>query len=272
MSRFLNWLRAVYNRMMNRLEDPEDLLDLAKRDMQETLKGNREKAVQAVTQRNKLQAMYDEAVKKSTQLESQAVKALQTGNRDLARQFVREKASNDQVVVQLKGSLEQAANAVEAVKVAIRRQEEEVRKKTAEALAAKAQWKQAQIQNSIAKALEGLTFENQFENFGVATERIKDVQAEAAARQEMLNESLQGKIMQMQDQVIDEEAESELQKLEERLGMRGAPATTEEQTVQVGAGGTPEAVTEAPAVPTSQVDAELEALEKRIGGSGTTAG
>jgi phage shock protein A len=263
--RFFRWLKAVFNRGMDRLEDPEIMLDQARRDMQEGLVQNREKAVQAITQKNRLQGMMEEAKKKSAQLESQATMALKQGNRDLARQFIREKANNDAVMTQLEASYNQALQSVEAVKLAIKRQEEEVRKKTAEALAMKAQWKQAQIQNSIAKALEGLTFENQLESFGAAAERIRDAQSEAAARQEMMSTSLQGKVMDMEDQAMDYAAEEELQKLEEKLGMRSAPAETTEtvQTVGVGGEGGTETVS-APEAPASEVEKQLEELEKRV--------
>jgi phage shock protein A len=215
--------------------------------------------------------MLEESKKRSAQYESQATMALRQGNRDLARQFVREKASNDSTIVTLEASYQQALQTVESVKIAIKRQEEEVRKKTAEALTMKAQWKQAQIQNSIAKALEGLTFENQFESFGAAAERIKDAQSEASARQEMMGESIQGKIMAMEDKAMDYEAEEQLQKLEEKLGMRAAPApTTEEAATQsVSVTGEAPAVPKAPEPPASEVDRELEELEKRLQGDGT---
>lgn len=273
-ARFFRWLKALFNRAMDKVEDPEMMLDQARRDMQEMLVANRERAVQAITQKNRLQGMYNDALKKSEQLESQATMALRQGNRDLARQFIREKASNDAILAQLKSSVDQATQAVEAVKLAIKRQEEEVRRKTAEALAMKAQWKQAQIQNSISKALEGLTFENQLESFGAAAERIKDAQAEAAARGEMFAGSVQGKIMQMEDQAIDYAAEEELQKLEARLGMgaAAAPAAVETQSVSVTPAELPAdtgatAVPAAPEVPASEIDAQLAELEKRVQGN-----
>lgn len=271
MKRFFRWLKAVFNRGMDRIESPDIMLDQARRDMQEGLVSNREKAVQAITQKNRLQGMLDEAKKRSAQYETQATMALRQGNRDLARQFIREKASNDGTIATLEASYQQALQTVESVKVAIKRQEEEVRKKTAEALALKAQYNQAQIQNSIAKALDGLTFENQFESFGAAAERIKDAQSEASARQEMMGESIQGKIMAMEDKSMDYEAEEELQKLEQKLGMRDAPAaaptttaaTTDAQPVSV-SGTDPAATPAAPAVPTSEVDQQLAELEKRL--------
>jgi phage shock protein A len=274
MNRFFNWLRGLFNRAMDRVEDPDIMLDQARRDMQGALIANREKAVQAITQKNRLQGMLEDTKKKSSQLESQATMALKQGDRNLATQFMREKMNNDAIIVQLQASYDQAANTVDQVKVAIKRQEEEVRKKTAEALALKAQWKQAQIQNSISKALDGLTFENQFEGFGAAQERIRDAQSEAAARQEMYSTSLQGKVIQMEDSARDLEAESELQKLEERLGLRSGETSEETQVVQVSQGTNGQAVSldaAQEALAQSEAEKELQELERRIQGSGGTA-
>lgn len=267
MKRFFNWLKAVFNRTMDKVEDPDIMLDQAKRDMQAALIANREKAVQAITQKNRLSSMLEEAKKKSATLEAQATTALKQGNREMATVFMREKMNNDAVVTQLQGSYDQAVGTVEQVKLGIKRQEEEVRKKTAEALALKAQWKNAQIQSSISKALEGLNFETEFEtgSFGAARERIANAQGEAAARQEMLGTSFQGRVMAMEDQARDMEAESELDKLEERLGMRPATAATTEQTVSVG-GATPTPDAAAEAAARSEAEKQLDELEKRLNG------
>lgn len=274
MRRFFNWLKAIFNRGMDKIEDPDIMLDQAKRDMQTALVANREKAVQAISQRNRLQMMLDETTTKSTQLENQATMALQQNKRDLALQFMREKANNDSVIAQLQESLNSATATVEQVKVAIKHQEEEVRKKTAEALAMKAQWKNAQIQNSIAKALEGLTFENQYESsFGAAAERIKSATSEASARNEMMAGSLAGKTMELQDSAMDANAEIELQKLEAKLGMgaASAPAIAAPEEQQISLGGTnngqlpaPPATPAADAAAQSEAEKQLEELEKRI--------
>lgn len=86
----------------------------------------------------------------------------------------------------------------------------------------------------------------------------------------MQSESIYMKTAAMQDKTKDYEAEMELQKLEERLGMRpaaeSATATTD-QTVSVG--GTPSAPADAAqqAALQSEADKQLEELEKRIKGS-----
>jgi phage shock protein A len=256
MKRFINWLKSLFNRTMDKLEDPEMMLEQAKRDMQATVQQNQEKAVQAITQKNMLENMLNEQKKKSQSLENQAGMALKQGNREVATQLMREKMNVDASIAQVQQSYDQAVTTVDQIKIGIKRQQEEVRKKTAEAMVLKTQWKQAQIQNSISKALEGLTFENQFEGFGAVTERIREKQSEAAARQELQSESLSGKMMQLEDASRDMEAESELSKLEERLGLRPA------STVEVPA----ETVTVSDGAGASQSEAEkaLADLEKRL--------
>jgi len=252
MKRFFQWLKALFNRGMDKLEDPEIMLDQARRDMQEAMVANKEKAVQAISSRNRLQQLMDEQVKKSAMLEQNAAMALKKGDRELAKNFLREKAVADSTIESLKPTYEAAQQSVEQVKLAIKRQEEEVRRKLAESLALKAQWKTAQIQSSITKALEGLSFENEYEgSFAAAREKINNMQAEASARTEMYSGSVAGKVMAMQDAQMDASADEALSALEAKLGL-ATPA--------------PVSPTVAPA---SNVDAELDALEQKLNGGAT---
>ena len=59
--RFWRWLSGLFHRAMDKLEDPDIMLDQARREMQEGLIQNRERAVQAITQKNRLQSMLEEA-------------------------------------------------------------------------------------------------------------------------------------------------------------------------------------------------------------------
>lgn len=254
MKRFFRWLKALFNRGMDKVEDPDLMLDQARRDMQEALSQNRERAVNAITMRNKLQQLFDSETAKSRQLEKQAEMALKQGNREVARQLIREKQTTDAGLENLGASLSQANETVDNIKVAIKRQQEEVRKKVSESLALKSQWQQAKIQNSITQALEGLTFENEYEgSFAAARDKIQTKMAEANARQEMYGESLAGKTMAMQDMAMDAQADEELQKLEARLGLSSAePVKTESGAI-------------------TSVEDELAELEKRIGQSDTNS-
>lgn len=245
--RIWRYLKALFLGKLDQLEDPEILLQEAAREMRESLAANRQRAVTAITQKNNLKSLMDEQTKRANQLEAQAEMAVKQGNRDLARRLLREKMAFQDTITQTQVAYDQAVEASEAVKVAIRRQEEEVRQKTAEALAKKAQWKQAQIQIEIDKALSGLSFEAESSAWERASEKIRNAQSEASARAELAQAGIQAKMAELEDVTIDAEAEKELLALEQKMGMGSETS----QTVQVGN--------------VSDVEAELAELESRLG-------
>jgi len=246
--RIWRYLRALFLGKLGEMEDPEVLLQEAAREMRENLAANRQRAITAITQRNNLKAMLDEQDKRIAQLDAQAETAVKNGNRDLAVRVIREKLTFQETVEGTRASYQQAVEASEAVKVAIRRQEGAVRQRTAEALAKKAQWKQAQIQIEIDRALTGLTFEDESSAWERAGDKIRTAQSEASARAELAQASIQAKIADLQDTTVDAQAEKALQELEQRMA-GAAPAA--QATQEVAAGG--------------DVEKELAELESRLG-------
>jgi phage shock protein A len=249
--RIWRYLKALILGKLDELEDPEILLQEAAREMRENLAENRQRAVTAITQKNNLKALLDEQERRIAQLDAQAEMAVKKGDRDLARRVLREKLTFQQTLEGTRASYDQAVQAAEAIKVAIRRQEETVRQRTAEALAKRAQWKQAQIQIEIDKALNGLTFEDESSAWERAGEKIRTAQSEASARAELAQASIQAKIADLQDDTVDAEAEKALQELETRIA---GPAVEAQQTVQAGQGGE-----------MSDVERELAELESKLG-------
>lgn len=252
--RIWRYIKALLLGKLDELENPEILLQEAAREMRDNLAANRQRAVTAITQKNNLKSMLDEQEKRILTLDAQAEMAVKRGDRDLARRVLREKLTFQETITQTRLSYDQAVQASEAIKVAIRRQEETVRQRTAEALAKKAQWKQAQIQIEIDKALNGLTFEDESSAWERAGEKIRTAQSEASARAELAQASIQAKIADLQDDTVDAEAEKALTDLEQR--MAGSSVVTPEQTVQVGQGGA-----------MSDVERELAELESKLGTS-----
>ena len=249
--RLWRYLRALFMGKLDELENPEVLLQEAAREMRENLAANRQRAVTAITQKNNLKSLIEEQEKRATQLEAQAEMAVKKGDRDLARRLLREKLTFQETLTGTKVSYDQAVQASEAIKIAIRRQEETVRQRTAEALAKRAQWKQAQIQIEIDKALNGLTFESESSAWERASEKIRTAQSEAAARAELSQASIQAKIAELQDDTVDAQANQELEALERRISGTEQPQAAQ----QVGQGNQ------------SDVERELAELEARLGTS-----
>lgn len=231
--RLWRYLKALFLGKLDQMEDPEVLLQQAAREMRENLAANRQKAITAITQKNNLKMLLDEQEKKITQLDAQAEMAVRGGDRDLARRVLREKLTYEETINQTRATYDQAVQASEAVKLAIRRNEEMVRQRTAETLAKKAQWKQAQIQIELDKALNGLTFEDESSAWERASDKIRTAQSEAAARAELASVGIQAKVAELQDNAVDAEAEKALIELEQRMGTGTTPAQAT-QTVQAG--------------------------------------
>jgi phage shock protein A len=127
------------------LDDPEVLLSQAQQEMKETQAKNRERAVQAITQKNNLQAEVNKAKMMVSRLQDKADAARLKDDSELETQLLFEKRSYEQTLVKMENSLVAAQETIERIKTAMRREEERIRAKTAQAMALKTQWKQRQI-------------------------------------------------------------------------------------------------------------------------------
>jgi phage shock protein A len=245
------YLRALIFGTLDKLENPEIILDEAVREMKENQVKNRERAVQAITQKNNLQSLVDREEKMARDLEAKATLSLQQGNRELARTLLREKGQRDASLQQLKASLAKAEETVEAIKLAIRREDETIRVKTAEALRLKTDLKSSQIAIEINKALEGFNFEDTTQSFGRAQERIQTMRSEADARAEIAGTSVNARLASLDDAQVALAAEKALQELEAKLGMTTAPVAATTPAVST-------------AAQESDIDRQLRELEQKL--------
>ncbi len=257
--RIMRYLKGLLGFKLDQLEDPEILLSQAQAEMREAQAKNRERAVQAITQKNNLQAELDRTQKIVSNLQAKAEIALKNGDRDLARQLLVEKGQYETTLTTISGSLQTALEMTDQVKVAMRREEERIRAKTAEAMALKTQWKQAQIETSMNKALEGMTSAGTDHAFERAAAKISNARSEGQARTELARESLSGRLAGLDDVQANTAADAELAAMEQRMGLASAPAT----------GTTTAHITPAAA---SEADRQLQELEAKVGGSGGASG
>ena len=270
-TRAWRYLRALFNGKLDELEDPEIILNEAVREMKEGNVQNRELAVQALTQKNNLQAEVDKEERIVAELERKATLSLTSGNRELAKQFLKEKSLHDATLVNMRTTLASAIEASEKVKIAMKSQEEMIRQKTSEAMMLKTNMKAAQIQIKINKALDGLQFSDTNQQWSSVQERITSMQSEASARGEIANTSIDSKMREMEMSQMDVEADRQLAELEAKLAMGGNPASKYSTTNNVtnlqtvGGGVTSNGNGARPTAPESDLDRQLRELEEKLG-------
>jgi phage shock protein A len=252
--RLITLIKSWFGIGLDKLENPDILLDQAKREMEEIHARNRERAVQAITQKNNLQQMVDDLQKKVDTLQAKAELALKRGDRDVALQLLKEKQGYETSLTTTRASLEKAIETAEVVKQHIQTEQAEIRKKTAEALALKSQWKSAQIQNEIEKQLSGFReMESMDSTFARAQKKIRNATSEASARAELGKTSVEAKIAKLELAETDIAAENELAQLEAKLGIGSVAPTTTTTTA------------------TSDLEQQLAELEAKVGGGGASS-
>ncbi len=143
LKRWWRYFLALFSTDIDKVEDPEVLLSQAQREMEEMHARNRKRAVQAITQKNNLQQMVDDTQKRVDNTQAKIERAREQGDEVLAEQLIHEKAGYEETLTLTRRNLAQAVETVDRIKAEIKRQEEAIRAKTAEALALKAQWKKS---------------------------------------------------------------------------------------------------------------------------------
>jgi phage shock protein A len=248
LKRVINLIKSLFGGVVDKLEDPELMLEQARRDMQEMHVRNRERAVVAITQKNNLQNQVDELQKQVDMLGQKAEFALKRGDKDLALQLLKEKQSYESSLVTAKETLTQAIETSEQVKVAIKREEEQLRQKTAETLALKAKWKQAQIQKEMEKQLQGMgAWEDSSNAFNVARTKINQTMNEASAMRELGQTNVNARLQQLEVSENDVAAQRELEQMEAKLGLGTTSSVPTTATVS------------------NDIEEELRKLETKVG-------
>lgn len=155
----------------------EALMQKAQQQLREAQAKNRDRAVQAITQKNNLQALVDQTQKAVARL-TERLETSSFGDEETRQNLLVERSKHEETLAQVQASLVTATATTEAVKTAMRREEERIRAMTAEALALKAQEKQAQIETAIAKSKMAMTTNLATDLFVQAREKIKQTAAQ----------------------------------------------------------------------------------------------
>jgi phage shock protein A len=218
---------------VEKAEDPEIILTEAKEAMERELAKAKENAVAAIGARNQLRNLLQQQEDKAAQLEAGARTALKQGNEELARQLLVEKGNLDNTITSLKGQLDQAEQTATQVKEQIRGLEAQVRQRAAERLALIAGWKQAKITEQLNKALPGISFDGQDQQFERVRNRVQEAQAKAEARGELASASIDRQIAALGSSQAASQADVALEKMKAEMGLGPAPEEKTEQQQSV---------------------------------------
>ena len=91
--RFLNIFRAKTNKLLDRVEDPRDTLDLSYEKQLENIQKMRRSIAEVATARKRIEIQANQLQQQATKLQDQARQALGQGREDLAREALSRRAA-----------------------------------------------------------------------------------------------------------------------------------------------------------------------------------
>src|SRR5688500_16805015 len=183
MGRTMTILKAKWNKLLDRAEDPSETLDYSYEEQLKQLQNVKRGVADMTTAKKRLELQYTSMQKQAEKLDQQARDALKAGREDLAREALTRKAA---IEGQLQGLMEQG-QALEAQQQKLIEGQKTLQTKVesfrTQKEVIKAQYSAAEAQVRIGEAASGIGEE--MADVGLAIQRAKDktdqMQARAAA-------------------------------------------------------------------------------------------
>lgn len=216
-TRFRDIISANMNAMLDKAEDPEKLIRLMIREMEDTLVELKASCAGAMAETRKAENLFEEAKKKEKQWEDRAALAVNKGRDDLAREALTEKRRYSERLVALENDVEECRALTDQYQADIRRLEErltsarEKQRVLIQRHVHAAKKKEAEKEIRRADSMDAV---RRFEAF---EQRIVRMEAEA----DLVNFGRSGALEQeFSNLTVDEDIERELESLKSSLSRR----------------------------------------------------
>jgi phage shock protein A len=218
LDRIATVIRSNLNALINQAEDPEKMLDQILIDMRQQLAEAKREVAVAIADEKRLAAQVEAGLEQVRQWDSRAVLAVTKGEDDLAREALRRKAEQEQLVAGYKNQWEAQKTSTDNLKHALRALSEKIDEAARKKNLLVARQKRAQAQKHIHEVMTGLSDTSAFEAFDRMATRVDQLEAQAAATVE-LSQDLSGETMEQRFKALESsvDVEQELQALKARV-------------------------------------------------------
>jgi phage shock protein A len=181
-------IKAKWNALLNRAENPNETLDYSYEKQLESLQNVKRGIADVVTAKKRLELQTQQLEQNVVKLDTQARQAVAAGREDLARQALERKSGFQQQLQDLDTQVKQLQDQQEKLVTNEKQLEAKIEQFRSQKEVMKAQYSAAEAQVRIGEAATGIGRE--MENTGLAIQRAKDkteqMQARAAALDELV--------------------------------------------------------------------------------------
>lgn len=189
MFRFFNRVRTVVsselNSMLNKAEDPSKMLDQYILDMEKDIAEVEAAVAKQIANDKLLKKQYDESAELVAKREEQAMKALESGDEDLARRVLEDKNKQQSQRDSLKEAHDEAARLSEELKEKLREMKDEFRDMNMKKDSLKARSESAKARSKVNESMSTIGSSGAKGGFNRMEEKVMRQEAEADASGEL---------------------------------------------------------------------------------------
>ena len=211
-------LRRIFNSNINdlldRVEDPEKILNQLLEDMQHELKEVKIQVAAAIRDANKFEAQYKENLESAEKWEKRAIVFIQNSDDVRAKEALRRKRSADDLAAGFREQFEAQQESVSVLKDGLTTLEQKIEEAKSKRALLIARQRRAEAERTIHQTVSGISDSSALNAFDRMQDRVLDTEAEAEALSEMRQPSLEDEFDKLDKK---DEIDDELAKLKARL-------------------------------------------------------
>lgn len=211
-------LRRIFNSNINdlldRVEDPEKILNQLLEDMQHELKEVKIQVAAAIRDANKFEAQYKENLESAEKWEKRAIVFIQNGDDVRAKEALRRKRSADDLAAGFREQFEAQQESVSVLKDGLATLEQKIEEAKSKRALLIARQRRAEAERAIHQTVSGMSDSSALNAFDRIEDKVLDAEAEAEALSEMRQPSLEEEFDKLDKK---DELDDELAKLKARL-------------------------------------------------------
>ncbi|HCL55768.1 MAG TPA: hypothetical protein DHW82_01995 [Spirochaetia bacterium] len=220
--RFADIVSSNINDLLNKAEDPKKMLEQMIIDMEEQLIEAKKGVATTIADEKRLKAQVDEHKENAKKWEQRAGLAVEKGDDRLAMEALKRKKDEENLANDYEAQWIKQKEVADKLKMSI----QDVQNKIEEAKRKKnlliARQKRSEAQSKIQDTMSKISDTSAFDSFGRMEEKIKQMEAEAEAKEE-LNDTLAGNDLDKQFKDLEKggsptEMSDELAALKAKLG------------------------------------------------------
>ena len=184
-SRISPLFQAEANAAIDKMEDPEKVLNQTIRDMQAQLTEAKTKVAESIAFEKRLKMQYDKAIANAQEWEQKAMMAVNAGRDDLATEALGRQQEAQKEADALRAQWEQQKAGCDKIKAKLKSMNDKIEEAKRKKSLLVAQAKRAEASKTIHQTLAGIDEGGAFDTFSRMEEKVQTLEAQAQASEDL---------------------------------------------------------------------------------------